>query len=848
MIDLSIKSAELSKGITEKYNMEVLASIIDDTGKRVVYTLKDDFGNIIDKEEEYTATPIEINRLYFYNDFNYFPQTEYFLLLNVENEDHISVFTNFIVKTYQIKDLERTNKSKFRWKVKNYCINQIWTKFELLDNHGNIIDDSNTFVKLLGPLYSTFEYESLEIPLLPDGRYYYRIHYGCNEEHWDNYYPNESGIEIELRDNKPPKARIKDPVIRKEYNGFLLSGKIFYLDEEMDDIDFTISDNFNNTIYKRNRFDYSPKIQRFSHLYPLLNFNNSYLRLSTTVWDRFLDKVTVYKDIKLWHIYDLYRERDTFKWKYRNFSNKMISMQIETLDFYGNPIKIGNVMSFADSFNYIDVEEPNEMRFERDYYVYRLKVWCNEEGWVEYYPFIDGIQFTVRPHYPPKIHLHNCEIIRDLDDIRYLVLQADITDNEDDPIMFTVKDDSNQILRQSSDFIDTPYYLNMKTEYRIINRSHVKITLHVEDTYNGVAEEEILLTAYKIIDLRQQLGHIFQWTIENYSIMPLHTSIEILSDASNIEDREIITTTSEYIFENSHRPKTVIHRLMPKLNVGFYWYRLKIVSPYEDNFTHYYPNEEGIRFYVGANNPPEAVINIIDLTREGDHFFSIKVNALFRDKDLDLIKYSIKDQLGNYYINQKELIESPKTVNCSFLYNTDNLDIPRLFLEFTVVDELDYTTTIIEKIGLYDVKTLEMNIDKQMVSWLFKNYSNIPITMQVEVLDKYGYLYGRSEEVTCASQISFRELFTYMDLWNYDIGKYSYRLKLWHEGEDWEDYYPSMNGIPFEIIDNDGPKIKFLSDPTIIKDNRYDRYEVNLNATITDRDNDKVKYSIKDNR
>jgi hypothetical protein len=841
MIFATIKSIVLDKNSTNNLSLQVLADIYNDTGRPVKFKLTDENGSILESSSTYVATPIQISKFFFLSR-DHFDTTSTNISLYVEDETGAKQTVTKAVDTFQLNNVERTKVEEFQWSIRNFSTVPIFSRMEVVNESGKVLFSSNEYAKLYGVGYTQYRYLCNNLDTLPDGYYYYRVKY-YTKNGWTKYYPDSSGIKMQVRNNTNPKLKIKDTKVRKETDHFSLSSRIIFSDNEEDDITYSITDNLGNLLLQMTNYTYSPQLEHLRYEYPLVHFNQSYLTVKVEVTDKLFGQSTVEETIKLWNIYDFYRERKRFKWKFRNYSNKSISMQVHVTDFDGNIIKTGTVMRMRDSFEYVDIEDPQQIEVDRDYYKYRIKVWCEEEGWVEYYDsyYESGVQFTERPHKPPVVDITEALIYRDLDDKRYLILKADITDAEQDQFLFTVTDDSGHVIRRARDFMDTPGKLDFKTPYDLIDRTHVNITVTAEDDNSGIGSDTVLAPAFKITGLSQEKGHIFRWYLDNYSRQVLKMQIEILKENEDGK-KEVIRQGNIMESSGTIRPKLFTERLYPKLPEGDYYYRLKVISDYEEWST-YYPDEEGYKFHAGINHPPIIELNSIELTGDGETKFNVFINGTIRDEDADLVKYTIRDHLGKTLYDSKVFVETPATIEVNKSYDITKMSTARLVVYIDALDEGDAMNTVTEILNLFEIQNLYRDYDK--FYWLFKNYSNLPVTMKVEILDHEGYLAGAGSEHEVATQLQYRQFREIINFKDYDEGHYFFRIRVFSKNESWSFYYPNKNGLPFEIKYNDAPEIN-ITGTNVSKVANRDEYYVGVKAVITDKQGDKVYLTIKD--
>jgi hypothetical protein len=846
MLTARLKSISLDKSFSSNISLQIIATIENDSANPVKFKISTSEGTVLEDNTNFVATPVDISKFYFLNNKDYFDTTSISIIMEVEDSSGEKVTITENIDTFQINNVARTSEKTFEWSLRNFSTVPIYTMMQIFDINGNVVFNSNEYRKPYGISYNFYKYFCENLNALPDGDYFYRVKYYSKDEEWNRYYPSKEGIKFQVRVNEYPRLRISNTKIRKDSAGFKLASRIIFSDAEMDDIIYTITDNYGNILKQRTNYTYSPKIERLEYEYPLVNFNSSHLTVRVDVQDKLFGQSWMEETIKLYHIYDLYRYRDNFRWKFRNYSNKSILMQMEATDFNSNIKKLGKVMSMRDTFDYLQFEDPTLFDLPRDYYKFRLRVWCPEEDWYEYYPYDpfpdSGIQWTRRPHVPPEIEIVHAYIVRDLDDVKYLMFKANITDPEKDPIMYELTDDAGTVIRKTRDPIDTPTVIDIKPIYDLIERSRIEITLTVEDDNGGIATKTVSAKAYQISGLKQEKGHIFSWRVDNHSTRELDMNIEILKLNEETGEKEVIRVSNDYLVGSTIRPVNIVDRLYPKLKPGYYYYRLKVQSKIEEAVD-YYPSVEGVQFYADANTPPIIQLESLSLNRVDDSTFFVGLGGTITDRDYDLVEYTIKDQFKNAIDSSDGFVKTPVYLNASGNYQISNLNTARLVLAIDALDEGDTLTTHTEIVNLFEVQNLYKDYDA--FYWLFRNYSKMPVTMQIEILNHEGILEGAGKLITQGTLTQYREFRQLFNPNDYDEGEYFFRLKIYVENETWVSYYPNMTGVPFTVTHNSAPKIDIISTDSS-KVAGQNKYLIDIDASITDKDGNKVYYVIKD--
>jgi hypothetical protein len=838
VLDVKIKSVVINKGTSGNISLQVLASISNSNAKPVKFSIKDESGYVLQSVDDYVATPVEISK-FFFLDRDIYPSNKTVIRLEVTDTGGESETVEYVLDTFSIDPLERLETNEFRWGLRNFSSVPVYSIVQILNDKEEVVLNSNEYRKSYDKNFSTYRYKSEEILALPEGNYTYRLKYYSKDENWNRFYPSETGIAMEIRKNEAPKLMIKDTKIRKEETYFALSSRIMFSDSEEDDIFYTITDNLGTMLLDMTSYTYSPKLEHLYHEYPLVHFDSSRLTVTVNVNDKILGRTKVEETIDLFHIYNLHRRNERFRWSFRNYSNKAISMQLEVTDFNGNVITTGDPVTKRSSFDYIDIIDTKEILLEREYYKYRLRVWSVEEGWSKTYafPITEGIQFTERAHDNPTIEILEASITRDLDNVCHLHLEAQVKDKEKDPFLFEVSDDNGTMIRKARDLVEPPAIITVDSVYDLINKSHANITLSVEDIRNGTASETVEVTAYRISGFSQEKGHIFNWYIDNYSLQNLGMTVEIMTEDEEGK-KTVIQTGEEQFIGRTIRSIPFQERLYPKLPAGTYFYRLKVSSAAE-NWSTYFPHEDGYSFVASENIPSEPEFKSITLDPT-DSGVMITIDGMITDEDMDFVNYQLRDSLGNVLYDSGKFVETPLTFKIQREYKEAELNNTRIIFYLDSLDEGDHMKTVTETVYLFDTQNLYQ--DYEEFYWLFRNFSNKPIDVQVEILGEDGDLEGAGASFSLGNIKEYREYRDIVDFSDYDEGDYFFRLRLSTKNESWKEYYPDINGLPFNIFQNAAPKITPL-DLKVVKNG--DGYSANVKLSITDENGDKVYFTIK---
>lgn|GEM_PF-5217858 len=847
MIDAQIIAVSTERASSGNITIQFFAKIETDTGRPVKFRIMEEDGNVLDIADEYVSSPVEISKFFFLNNRSSFETTSYSILMYVEEQNGSNITIQKTIDGFSINSVNRLNFNTFEWSIKNMTKIPIYSLMQIVDRTtGVVVLNSTQERKDLGNGASFYRYEFPSLDSLPDGQYSYRLKYYSLDENWNRFFPNENGVAFEIRENVAPELKIRDTKIRKDLLNFTLTSRVLISDFEMDDVQFEITDNFGNKLREMPNFTYSPRLERISAEYPLLKFNSTRLTVTVHVNDKFYGHKVASETIKLYNIYGLHRERDMFRWQFRNYSNKQISMQPEVLDFDGNVIQKGGISRIRDSFDYMLVQDFEKFLVVRDYYRFRLRVWCDEEDWSEYYPYEYGIQFTRRDHEPPKITINNASIYRDLDNVTYLKLDADITDKENDHILYTIKDDVGYVIRQTTQYVTTPHHIDIQPKYDSIGSLETQITLSVVDDNNGTASETVMARAFRFNNLQQKKGHIFNWSVDNYSYTPLDYYLMVTKKVTTIDAETNLPVDSyvevyrseKYTQPMTIRPSYKEHRISPKLRKGDYYY--KLVADVPSKYS--YPNDIGYAFSTEDNTLPQIEVDYIEVTRDSETNFLVRIAGNITDIDEDLVDVKVYDQYGTILYKSATPEPTPLRFNISHVYNSATFEVAKLYLTIEALDEGNGLNSHTEDINLFEIQNLFKS--GQEFYWSVRNYSKIPINMQLEILDSEGNPAGAGSVIKTGTQTIFREFRDILDIYSYDEGNYFYRVKITSDTANWVTYYPNINGFPFEIIDNQIPRVRDITSE--VNRTGTKQYTIRMKGHVTDGDNDQVYVTIKE--
>lgn len=422
----------------------------------------------------------------------------------------------------------------------------------------------------------------------------------------------------------------------------------------------------------------------------------------------------------------------------------------------------------------------------------------------------------------------------------YLHLYFDIIESNGSKIKTTIYLDNEEIYKDNS-FHETPYndcniiYLNKNSLPK--TTSEVKISMENEDGIKTV--ETYTVNNFNVNFVKRENSETFIWQLDNFSDMILRSNIEIYDNTGNL----VITTPLKDNYQSSILQNKKEYINLSSLNEGIYSFFIIINA---EGKRILFPNEDyGYRMNLKTSRIPKSIIQSAVISKNGDNF-DLYMKAIFRDEDMDKIRYSISDSNNILIYERGSYKFSPSMEN--IIYSYSNRLFNRLIMK--------YTTTVSDIYTMYSESTYEIKLfgisnlrrERKRLYWEYYNYSNVRINMQVEVLDFKENIIYQGDIITKLDQ---KDKITITDdkIVNYFINNdnfeyYKFRLKVWSEAENYLDYYQFKNGTTFVPLENNPPEVKIIEGS--LGRNKNGEKVLNLKVFIDDKDNDKLEYTIYD--
>ena len=148
--------------------------------------------------------------------------------------------------------------------------------------------------------------------------------------------------------------------------------------------------------------------------------------------------------------------------------------------------------------------------------------------------------------------------------------------------------------------------------------------------------------------------------------------------------------------------------------------------------------------------------------------------------------------------SQSNYKNTPFDLDEVLYYNQSYFDKTRLELEVTAKDKKGGTSSEDHLVRLYTVDDI-VKIENA-IQWNFTNFSNVNIQMKLEIVDEKRNIVavGELKEHALATKDAIMRDMTI----NFDLipnGTYFYRIRTFCEAEGWNEYYPTKQGVLFEI-------------------------------------------------
>ena len=164
---------------------------------------------------------------------------------------------------------------------------------------------------------------------------------------------------------------------------------------------------------------------------------------------------------------------------------------------------------------------------------------------------------------------------------------------------------------------------------------------------------------------------------------------------------------------------------------------------------------------------------------------------------------------------QSSYLNTPINIDEILEYNRDGFDRTHLTINIAAKDEIGASGETTEEIPLYMIQNLVKS--DNTFTWDFVNFSKVNIRMEVEIIDKKRNIVNSGTIIEKGFNYDITQLSDMLPFKEYKGNQYYYRLRVSCPDEGWDSYYPSRQGILFQLT-KDYPELK---EKTINGDIRY---------------------------
>jgi hypothetical protein len=166
---------------------------------------------------------------------------------------------------------------------------------------------------------------------------------------------------------------------------------------------------------------------------------------------------------------------------------------------------------------------------------------------------------------------------------------------------------------------------------------------------------------------------------------------------------------------------------------------------------------------------------------------------------------------------QSGFLDAPINIDEILEYNRDGFDKTHLTLTILAKDEVGASNEVEERVPLYIVGNLAMSGNGTEFTWDFRNFSKVNIRMEIEIINSKREVINRGKTFEKGFNYDTINLSDKLTFIEYPDDQYYYRIRVFCPSEGWDSYYPTREGILFQL-DRDW---KQLREKTINGDIRY---------------------------
>lgn len=687
-----------------------------------------------------------------------------------------------------------------------------------------------------------------------------------NSDGKNNYYPEKGAFRYRASNqNEAPVIKLENIDVVKKGDSFQLSMDSLLRDSSLDDVRYTIHDNHGNVVFQHDYYSYTPRIDKIVFNYDSYNFNSLFLKLNAEISDNLNFSYKRSFTYALFEVNNIRIRRDRLLWDVRNYSNNMLKTNVEILNMKNEVVYSGDILAtrlekdpvtITDDKPIALLQELDEEEFYQ-YYKFRIKVRCDDENYTGYVEFKNGTLVSTQHHnaaeitiyhnqYPDDYHDETLKgksmrhLERDDDNNKKIKLIFDLDPHDGSAIgdycQYTVSDDSGNVIYQSKDTITLPQRVELYMPYDFTKKLYNTITVTCINEYGNVSNSSVEIPSYYIMDAEVITGtQKISFKADNYYDGDITVIAEVhdlyvdgkkldfetqMDDAPIIREQETIIGVSE---------KTTQHyiRLLPKIyydNYGVKYKmdalkcRLRIEGKSEEDEIRYEDRFVDVKRYLEPrlNTKPSIMVNYSNNEIDPEtNTLSALLNVSFADGDGDWINYEVSDRYGT--IASRELFDmgtdNVETVTLRKNYNLNELESSMIQWNLMCFDEEGLYEGFVHKIPLHYISNLIF--ENNTLQYKCKLFTNKPIYTLLEILDDEGYLYARGKEVAVNYLEDMKVVEETISIKKFKPGNYRYRIKVRSANENWQLFYPNLNGevihITQEMIDADRTRSNTLT-------------------------------------
>ena len=687
-----------------------------------------------------------------------------------------------------------------------------------------------------------------------------------NSDGVNNFYPEKGAFRYKASSqNEAPVIKLENIEVVKNGDSFQLKMDSLLRDSNLDDVRYTIHDNHGNVVFQHDYYSYTPRIDKIVFKYDNYNFNSLFLKLNAEISDNLNFSYKRSFTHALFEVNNIRIRRDRLLWDVRNYSNNMLKTNVEILNMKNEVVYSGDVLATRLEKEPITItdDKPIKLLQELDedkfyqYYKFRIKVRCDDENYTGYVEFKNGTLVSTQHHNPAEITIfHNKypddyhdealqgkfmrHLERDSDNNKKIKLIFDLEPHDGSAIgdycQYTVSDDSGTVIYQSKDTVTLPQRVELYMPYDFTKKLYNNITVSCINEYGNKSDSTVEIPSYYIMDAEVLPGtQKISFKADNYFNGDIKIIAEVhdlyldgkkldfeteMNKAPIIKQQEITIGVSEVTTQHYIRilPKIYYDNYGVKYKMDALKCRLRIEGKSSEDSIRYEDRYVDVKRYLEPrlNSKPSIMVNYSNNEIDPEtNILKSLLNVSFADGDGDWISYSVSDRYGD--ISKKELFDmgtdNIETVTLVKEYNLNELESSMIQWNLMCFDEEGLYEGFVHKIPLHYISNLIF--ENNTLQYKCKLFTNKPIYTLLEILDDEGYLYARGKEVAVNYLEDIKVVEESISIKKFKPGNYRYRIKVRSANENWQLFYPNLNGeviyISQEMINTDRTRSNTLT-------------------------------------